>query len=520
MRTTPTPPSSLLHSYATALAPIHARIRANEAFWQMEQGKATKSAWLINALLNKHADAMDNYPQAVVLPRNPDDTQQAESLSSLLPVILRQNRYEGVYSDVWWSKLKYGTSIQGVFWNKDKNQPFGDIHIKNIDPLRLYWEHGVDDIQDSPNLFYISYLNQDVFTKKYPKIKIPNDQSFLINSPRKNLVAIVDWYYKTRNSKGKPILHYCKYAGDTVIYSSQDDDNLREVGFYSHGMYPFVCDTLFTVKGSPIGFGYLDIMKDSQLAIDSLNQSLLDHALLASKKRFFIRVDGGVNEQEFADFNKPFVHVAGSLTDDSIREINVNPLDNLCLNLLHTKIDEIKETAGNRDFNQGSTTAGITAASAIAALQEAGNKLSRDMIKSAYRAFTDVCMLCVELIRQFYTYPRNLNIIDGKNNRFISFNNEDMQPKKQATIAGEDMGWRIPEYDIVIHPQKASPFSTLAQNELAKEFYKLGFFDPANATQALSCISMMNFDGKDELMAKITSNSTKENYEYNLATPT
>ncbi|NMD38079.1 MAG: hypothetical protein GYA87_05290 [Christensenellaceae bacterium] len=496
-----------LQQYAMDLSPLHARIRENEAFWRMEQGKGTKSAWLINALLNKHADAMDNYPQAIVLPRHPEDKQQAESLRDVLPVILRHNRYEGVYSDMWWSKLKYGTAIQGVFWNRDKNRPFGDVHIKNIDILRFYWEPGIDDIQDSANVFYVSYINEDNFTKKYPNIKIPTGQSYLLRGiTRKNLIPVIDWYYKTTNNNGKRILHYCKYAGDSIIYASQNDETLCDKGFYSHGMYPFVCDTLFTVKGSPVGFGYMDIMKDAQTAIDAINQALLDHARLSSKKRFFIRIDGGVNEEEFADFNRPFVHVAGSLNDDAIREINVNPLDSLCLNLLHSKVDEIKETAGNRDFNQGSTAGGITAASAIAALQEAGNKLSRDMIKSAYRAFTDVCMLCVELIRQFYTSPRQINIIEGKNNRFISFTNEDMQAKKQSLIAGEDMGWRIPEYDIVIHPQKASPFSTLAQNELAKEFYKLGFFDPTNAQQALACISMMNFDGKDELMANIQSN--------------
>ncbi len=47
----------------------------------------------------------------------------------------------------------------------------------------------------------------------------------------------------------------------------------------------------------------------------------------------------------------------------------------------------------------------MTAASAIAALQEAGSKLSRDMIKASYRAFTQVCTPCVELIRQFYDEP-------------------------------------------------------------------------------------------------------------------
>ena len=69
-------------------------------------------------------------------------------------------------------------------------------------------------------------------------------------------------------------------------------------------------------------------------------------------------------------------------------------------------VNELKEVSGNRDVSQGGTTSGLTAASAIAALQEAGSKLSRDMLKSAYRAFAKECYLIIELMRQFYDEQR------------------------------------------------------------------------------------------------------------------
>lgn len=92
----------------------------------------------------------------------------------------------------------------------------------------------------------------------------------------------------------------------------------------------------------------------------------------------------------------------GNLGENDIREIQTSQLDSSVVNILQLKIEELKETSGNRDFSQGGTSSGVTAASAIAALQEAGSKLSRDMIKSSYRSFTRVCNLCIELIRQFY----------------------------------------------------------------------------------------------------------------------
>ena len=64
---------------------------------------------------------------------------------------------------------------------------------------------------------------------------------------------------------------------------------------------------------------------------------------------------------------------------------------------------------------------------------------------------------------------------------------------------------RIPEYDIEVVPEKANRYTKLAQNELAKELYSLGLFAPQNAEQALMCLEMMDFDGKDELMQKVSA---------------
>ncbi len=71
----------------------------------------------------------------------------------------------------------------------------------------------------------------------------------------------------------------------------------------------------------------------------------------------------------------------GTLGEDSIREIRVNRPLKSYLSMLDRKIEEMKETSDGRDFSTGGTTGGVTAASAIAALREAGSKMSRDVIR-------------------------------------------------------------------------------------------------------------------------------------------
>ena len=48
----------------------------------------------------------------------------------------------------------------------------------------------------------------------------------------------------------------------------------------------------------------------------------------------------------------------------------------------------------------------------------------------------------------------------------------------------------------------------MSQNELALQFFKYGFFNPQMTDQALMCLDMMEFDGKDGIMQKVAQNGT------------
>lgn len=521
---------STLKKYKDGKASVEARIIENEKWWRLrhwevitqKQTDQTKkfdpqptSAWLFNSIANKHADAMDNYPQPNILPREENDKQDAQLLTSIIPIILERNGFEEVYSDRWWYKLKTGSGAYGVFWDNSIDNGLGDVSVKGIDILNLFWEPGIRNIQDSRNVFHIDLVDNDILEEQYPFLmdklgggnidKAEYSQDDTIDTSEKSIV--VDWYYKVGSGKST-ILHYCKFCGGEVIYASENDPAYAERGYYDHGKYPFIIDTLFPIETSLIGFGYIDVMKDPQMYIDKLDQIINKNAMMAGKKRFFKKNNCGVNVEEFADWSKDFVEVEGNLSDENLREIEVSPLPNFIINHKQMKIDELKETSGNRDFSQGSTQSGVTAASAIAALQEAGSKLSRDMIKSSYRAFTELNYLVLELIRQFYDEPRSFRLDgDGGEYDFETYDNTGIKETPVPEHMTGEVGARRPVFDIKISAEKKSPFIREAQNQMAKEMYGMGWFNPQAADQALIAIDMMEFEGKEAVKAKIQGNA-------------
>ena len=512
-----------LQKYKEGKANLEKRIVDNEQWYKirhwecMRSGDSTEvkpsSAWLFNCIANKHADAMDNFPSPNILPREEGDKAEAEMLTSIIPVILDQCDFEETYSNTMNYKLKTGTGVYGVFWDKSKLNGLGDIAINKIDLINLFWESGIMDIQKSRNLFHVELADNDSLIGAYPQLQgklgtasiditkyVYDDK---VDTTNKSVV--VDWYYK-KNQNGKVVLHYVKYVNDEVLFATENDPNFAERGWYDHGLYPFVFDPLFITEGTPTGFGYIDVGKDSQEYIDRGNQAIMENMLANSKPRHFIRNDGGLNEEEYADLDKDLVHV-DNLDERYIRPIEGKPLNDIYVSVINNKVDELKETTGNRDISTGGTTSGVTAASAIAAMQEAGSKLSRDNNKASYRAFRKVCLMIVELIRQFYDMPRCFRIM-GENGvaRFVQYSNQGIQPQPQGNDLGMDMGFRLPLFDIEITAQKQSPYSKMSQNELALQFFGAGFFNPQIADQALACLDMMDFDRKHFVMQKVAEN--------------
>ena len=522
---------SLLKSYKTGKTNLEKRIIENDLWWKMRHWEQIRdknrkynpaSAWLFNAIANKHADVMDNCPEPIILPREKSDSSAAKQLTEIIPVILEQNNFEETYSDVWYDKLKGGTGVYGVFWDPLKNNGTGDISITRCDILNIFWEPGISDIQKSPNLFHVELYNNSELEEKYPSLKGKlGSSAFDVTKyhyddsvDTSNKTPVIDWYYKT-NINGKTTLHLCKFCADEILYASENDINLYKKGYYDHGMYPFVFDKLFTEQGTPCGFGFIDIMKDTQTQIDLMSASVCENIRMASTVRYFARGDGSVNEKEFADWSNPIVHYTGSGNpNDSMVPIRVPEPSSLYVSFINNKINELKETSGNSDFTRGNTASGVTAASAIAALQESGSKLSRDMIKGSYRRYVTLNNLIIELIRQFYDLPRCFRITEPNGQyKFISYSNEQLIPTTADNYFGVELGSRLPIFDIKVKTQKQSAFTKLSQNELAKELYRLGFFEPSRAEQALACLEMMEFEGKPILAENISKkNSLSSNY--------
>ena len=502
---TATPDLSLaiktLIRYKREKAELESRIASESDVWRAVYTGGDSSSWIFNSIVNKHADIIDSIPSCVCLPREKRDEKYAETLSKIIPVITQRCCFEQTYSDNCWEKLKHGTAAYGVFWNNALEDGLGDIDIRALSMEDIYWEIGAIDIQDSKNLFIVSLCDVEALEATYgvDYSELREQDSALASSLGMSAAdgkcVVVDWYYKKYLSDGSAILHLCKFIGDRILYSSESDPSCAE-GWYEHGQYPIIFDRMYPT-GLAYGFGIIATSVEAQRYINRIDDNILEYADWASRVRFWAKRSLGVNEKEFLDLDRSIVEVEGDIDEEKLRQIEISPINDSVMEAKLLKIEELKTVTGSLDVSQGGITNGVTAASAISILREAGAKTSRDGIEETYRAYVKMITFVIELIRQFYDETRVFRIIGEDGSReYLDFSGK--------SIRADENG-RRPHFDIEINAVKKAPSESEKKNQFAKQLYESGAFRPENAAQTLLMLEMMDFEGVGMLKASIRS---------------
>lgn len=117
--------------------------------------------------------------------------------------------------------------------------------------------------------------------------------------------------------------------------------------------------------------------------------------------------------KDFADWSKDFVEVDGTnaLDEASLREIQVSPCHSSYFKLYANEDRGIEETSKETEISpRAGTAGGVTAASAIAALQRGRLETIKIWCKRDIRHIKNIIYTVIELVREFYTEARSFRI--------------------------------------------------------------------------------------------------------------
>ena len=158
----------------------------------------------------------------------------------------------------------------------------------------------------------------------------------------------------------------------------------------------------------------------------------------------------------------------------------------------------MKQDSGQNQFTRGETAGGVTAATAIASLQEAGGKQTRMRTHALNQGFQRITEQILWLVSEYYGENR-VQMITGKDGEFREVD------ASASRLMGRRRGGAVPPppYTVRIQVQRLNPQAIQSQNELIMNAYTMA----AQAGQPfpLSVLfGLLTVDGKDRILPVLT----------------
>jgi hypothetical protein len=454
------------------------------------------------------ADQMDNMPEALMLPETKELEHVAEDLTDIVRFVMAQNNYESLHRRRVEDCFCTGTAITQVAWDPEMSGGRGDVCVIRWPVENFLWDPIADTLQDARALFKVSWHPLSWYEQHYPEkakdigsdsgeysgLGVPEAQEENLGGDE-DRAMMLEYWYRLYDAKQKRYTINVAYLAGGVLLANEKD-------VYAHGLYPFVADVFTPIEGLPVGDGLVQELAPMMRYVNRYANYIDMNLRMSSKGRLLVDRAAGIDKEALLDWETDVVE--GDRIDASaLTWMQNQPFTGaVTQQMLQLQMD-IKQDSGQNQFSRGETAGGVTAASAISALQEAGGKITRlrtNVLNQGYKAIVEQVMW---LISQFYDKKRVM-FITGEDNS--GMHEVDASPEH---LFGKSKSGRlpVPPYTVQIQVQRRNPLRQQAQNELFMQAYSMAA--QAGAPFPLSVLfKMLHVDGKERILPEIVQFET------------
>ena len=474
----------LFERFRIGLTEAHDEMRRARMLRQLRQDERSATAPVGNTLGscvdNAIADQVDNLPEAQLLPEREETARSAEEMSDVVSYVLYHAGWPGKYQVIMEDAIVTGTGVAEVFWDDEAEDGEGMVNVLAWHPEDFYPDPAVENLQDGRACFKVTHTTVDWVEAHYPHAKgyvgedrsLPWQEGLGEDAPQDDArTTLIEFWYKRYDANSRRTsVHMAQMAGGALLYSTElgfggADRAAYADGVYAHGQYPFTLYKFRHVWRRPFGTGLIHDYRETQSAIDRYTKYIDDNARQSSIQRHFIRRGSGINAEDVADMRKTIIEWEGSDIREVLQTVQAQPLSGQVYEMMTYLADSMKQDCGQNQFTRGEAGLGVTAASAIEALQNAGNKITRWHTEIFKDAFREMVEQIIWVLSEYLEPGRTLRIVGGWDSTGR------MRDRLVTLIApgAEGAGLMRPAYAVRVQVQKNNPLQIQADNEFLQQ---------------------------------------------------
>lgn len=449
------------------------------------------------------ADQMDNMPEALMVPETAKLQPVAEDLTDVVRFILNENDFETLHRRRVEDCFCTGTAVTQIAWDGDMDGGLGNVALIRWPIEAFLWDPAAESIQDARAVFKVSWHPMSWFRQHYPDkyrlmgsedgayygLGLADSQSGPRAADEGRAMLLEYWYRLYDADTHRYTINLACLAGGVLLSDHRD--------VYRHGRYPFVLDVYTPIEGLPVGDGMIQELAPMMRYVNRYASYIDMNLRMASKGRLLVDRSAGLDKEALVDWESDVVE--GDRIDASaLQWLQTQPFSGAAVQQLLQLQSDIKQDSGQNQFTRGETVGGVTAASAISALQEAGGKITRlrtGVFNQGFKAMVEQVMW---LISQFYLPQRVLYITgrQGGSGRQVNASPDRLFGKHPV---GGPSALPPPPYTVQVQVQRRNPLRQQAQNELFLQAYSMSV--QAGQYFPLSVLfQLLQVDGKERIL--------------------
>jgi hypothetical protein len=464
---------------------------------------------IFSALNSVAAIMTDGDPRLIALPMGPHDVPIAGVATKILASQSELNHLASKRYDHLLAVLMFGDATYKSVWNPRLRGGIGDVAITTLSPRLVWMDPSATSYADANYVIVRSNVSLGWLKREYGEEVcarvIPGVRDGSITVDRSPVYDGMDKAsYQDRqvaSTDGSRVDQVVVKGGEKSLMTGFGRDQMVTLlEFWCHekdGIYvyyvandvlvrgpirhplghtmPFSMTKNWPKEGCSRGMSYIEQLIGMQKIINLLMNSMTDGVSSAGQRTVVAAHDADFDEKKYIP-GKP--NAVLKVTDiGKIKFEQGNSFDGKMLGLLDAFRFSFDAVSAIHDVTQGRRPSGVTAASAIAELQEAGQTQIRPKIREHVESLRRVGELGLMYAKMFYDQPRAIRIAGPSGayefitiGDFPSISSQDLQSVKLADI-------QRGEFDIEVQVGSGLPISRMRYIDLAMKFFQLGIVD-------------------------------------------
>lgn len=500
---------SLLEVFQQGCKAYHDKAKENRKIVLMDDPKqdsqsAKKKTIQLQTLKSTYnciiADQMDNMPEPQLLPERADLIPVVDDMNDAVRYVFSHNQYEKIHRRRVEDFVAVGTAVTQICWDETMDGGEGNIAIIRWPVESFLWDPLSEDIQNGRACIKVSWHPLSWYAAHYPDVAqyvnaetgehesvgMTEQQSAKYGDDEELAMMMEYWYRRFDAATKKYTINVAYLAGGALLDHAED--------VFEHGMYPFVMDVFSCVDGMPVGPGQVDEMAPTMRYINRYMAYIDMNLRMSSKGRILLRKGSGIDKDALANWETDIIE-GDRVSPEDVHWLQNQPFTGMVVQQLLQLQSDIKQDSGQNQMTRGETAGGVTAASAISALQEAGGKITRLRTAVLNHGFSEIVTHVMWLMHQFYDKDRRILIsgqdVDVSAARLMSDRNKKVYP--------------APPYTVQVQVSRRNPLRVQAQNDLFLQAYSMSA--QSGASFPLTALfQLLNVDGKDKILPVLMQN--------------